>query len=1425
MTIKIIRNEAGNCINFQGADTPVYWNSCLTAVANDTNPDNINIRNNIKSDGSEAFEFFNEPFASFVDANGDAFSDLDACLSYINTAANAAGASSVNANYGGIWDAATNTPDITTDTSSRYNGDWFYVGVAATVTFDGVDYALNVNDIVKFNKTSSQWEVIRNANVSVGAIEGSALDQYDIHVDPSFTGDVRTGSSLQPYTDLAVAIANSSADQSILIKGEVVVPNSPSDAFVLPHGLEFYGNSTATVRFASYDATNGDLFHFTGTDNTQKFLFEGLTIKNAGGYGIFTDKTARTEIRDSTLTNNGWSGNGLHTVLPSTVSGILGYDSSAVDLQAFFAGSEASNGGAMRIQEATSVFISNNLVTKNLRGIRVQDSGINGGGFITRNQSHQNIESGIYLAAGSLGGCHGVVAAINSSAYNANNGLLCIGGINNKFSQNEVNGNWNAGACGWGSSNLTVRDCGLYDNNRSTYNGIGNVGDAKASIQINDVYDYLGQTISINPDAHFIAEILDTQVHYTGLGSNTDKIGFLITSEVGNLPFNEKNIIKVDDVGFIGQDYAIDFSEVDLTNLRVSLGDNSYQNIGQKAVKAPLAGNYSELPYSNHIMSVPEVDIVVDTLKQTIALHEGVGGNVINVYSMNELQSVLNGTKMDIIQRASDKIQLRDLTFGNVYVNGIVAGNGTDSMNNTVNAAFSMNLTEYKEFLRTEVFDWTDDGNSPPIVETNEALVDGTNYNSTYMTMGVPDGNGEATLIAQQNGDNKADVWSTVPINQMGEYSVFQTDSSGGGKRFYVGMSRDDQLSTLGDGSGNGHEGIHWSLAIYEGYDGPWTFYGTQAQASYNSAWWGNNQDFRDHSGIRTGKVTWKVGIETDGKFYVYFWSLIDEEWKYVAKTNYTLVGDDYHPVVRFYTNGGGFYNGFDNFRYEETETQATFYYIESPDGVFHYPLFQTETEANLVDTVLGGAGENHPHTYVDDLSGTTWYMPNTGGTMSGSLAPVDGTYTATNGATVSNVSWNEQATGDDSNYAPTFTDITYTVQEGSAVQIQYKPAGDTNTYNLTNVPSGYADNGYAIIGTAETITDGVDIQHVINVTKANDFGSDTGTITLNVTDDPTNNVTGNDTSWTKAVDFSGSNEHGKMVSSSSMELAVRMGGSSYLASAHSSDNSKASDDFYAKPWATSVVFNSDGDTSNQHIWNQGEGANGADDNIYLRVSNIGALYFGWGRTSGSELNECFLGNISSGKWYGVYIAHKGARLNASGATASNLADAFEIYLMSEDDSFSALSANLSSGFSSGSSGARMDRSVTGDFTVGGRGNNRSFKGKVASMLVTSLRRDTDMPDQTEVKTMVADPTKWLTDYKNGNSYRSAYSPFDSSSFGGDQSSADATQVWLMGDGTLDSYSNMIRNQVLPTDQNWTKLQLNSMQSNDIQNVSITGLS
>ena len=329
---------------------------------------------------------------------------------------------------------------------------------------------------------------------------------------------------------------------------------------------------------------------------SQKFIFEDITFKNASAYGLFIKQTDVIEIRNCKFFNNGWDGLGLDTINSSSNSGLLGYDSTQSQLQAFYAGANASDGGGVLITKCTKPLIRQTRFENNFRGLKLEDCGINGSGFIIENRSLQNIESGIYLGKSSSGGCQNITVAINYCSYNANNGLLAIGGINNKFSQNEVKGNWNAGLCAWGSTNLTLRDSGLYDNNRSVYNGIGRIGDAKSSIQLNDPYS---KNLTYNTETSFIAEILDTQVHYTGfIGSNTEKLGFLIVNAMGNVPDSDTNIIKIDDVGFIGQDYAIDLSEVDISNLRLSLGDNSYQSIGLKAVKAPLLGKYSEsYPY------------------------------------------------------------------------------------------------------------------------------------------------------------------------------------------------------------------------------------------------------------------------------------------------------------------------------------------------------------------------------------------------------------------------------------------------------------------------------------------------------------------------------------------------------------------------------------------------------------------------------------------------------------------------------------------------------------------------------------------------------------------------------------------------------------------------------------------------------------
>ena len=81
------------------------------------------------------------------------------------------------------------------------------------------------------------------------------------------------------------------------------------------------------------------------------------------------------------------------------------------------------------------------------------------------------------------------------------------------------------------------------------------------------------------------------------------------------------------------------------------------------------------------------------------------------------------------------------------------------------------------------------------------------------------------------------------------------------------------------------------------------------------------------------------------------------------------------------------------------------------------------------------------------------------------------------------------------------------------------------------------------------------------------------------------------------------------------------------------------------------------------------------------------------------------------------------------------------------------------------------------------------------------------MPSTAKINKMVTDPQSWIDDYKVGNDYRVANGTQNFTNFqritthGNGTYTAGATQVWLMGDGMMDSYSNMIRNQIQPMDR------------------------
>ena len=312
-------------------------------------------------------------------------------------------------------------------------------------------------------------------------------------------------------------------------------------------------------------------------------------------------------------------------------------------------------------------------------------------------------------------------------------------------------------------------------------------------------------------------------------------------------------------------------------------------------------------------------------------------------------------------------------------------------------------------------------------------------------------------------------------------------------------------------------------------------------------------------------------------------------------------------------------------------------------------------------------------------------------------------------------------------------------------------------------------------------------------------------------------------TPWTKALDFSGSGEYASMVRSGAYFTPITMGGAQHEIALPVTPGYTSSDG-NEKPWATAVVFNADGvyASGDQIIWN----VDTRNDSIYLKLTPQNLLYFGWGNIGSTAKNEVQIASITGGQWNGIYIAHNGARFSAANATEANLRQAFDI--RKYDFTNGVVGSNLAdrAGYWT-SVGNSMTQSFGGYFHIGGKGTNYSFSGKVASMVVTTLtRQGSAMPSNNEIVAMISDPNSWVADYRIDNEYRLPNSDTNQSNF--QTTSQDAfvvNQIWLMGDGGSDSYTNGIRNNFLPTDSAFTKLQLNSMVSNDIENVNISGLS
>ena len=347
---------------------------------------------------------------------------------------------------------------------------------------------------------------------------------------------------------------------------------------------------------------------------------------------------------------------------------------------------------------------------------------------------------------------------------------------------------------------------------------------------------------------------------------------------------------------------------------------------------------------------------------------------------------------------------------------------------------------------------------------------------------------------------------------------------------------------------------------------------------------------------------------------------------------------------------------------------------------------------------------------------------------------------------------------------------------------------------------------------------------------RSNANGSGTGTISIYLYNDEYNDET-NDTTWDHAVSFTGSNKYAGQNQNSPNYNPLRMSGISSNSDINEGTvniNTHTSNHSSARPWMFGLVFKHDGGGTNQTVFGQCEGNDSSHDNIMITLDANNNCFFQWGRES-DGYNKKFLGNIPSHTWVAPVVVYKGQRWKSGSATGSNLADTFQfgwIDLATKNISYNFYANSNDINTSSWSTtGKDMGNQIAGDLVVGGRFNNRSFKGDVASVVVTTLLRDQLVPTDEELVTMITNPEGWLTNYKEGQSYRSSGFNFATSNFQRNNSGSSwSTQVWLMGDGVFDSYNNMIRNLVFPTDQNYTMLRLYNLQSTDIVSASIAGI-
>ena len=1098
--IKIYSTVASATIFFEGSTVRPKELKTVEAVIHPTLTNRVIIRSTTLKDKNDQSKF--RIFLKKLNINriqnqdgqnlvGDLTYTRAQVVDYLNGEFNKSLTSDIEASYKGTWNAYTNNPNL--DTSTKANGDWYWV--TTTGSYSSSNYELN--DQVRFNSGSQEWERIADSYAKVNQVIETSLGHYDIYVDPTYNG-IQQGTNILPYNTITNAIKNARNGDSIFIKGT----NTVTSSMVLPDNkmLHFYGDEESTIQYASFDKDNGDIFFKPTGSNTEGYLFTGIQFKNSGLWAIKIKEADHVFVEHCKFVNNGWDGQGVN--LNSTASGgNIGYNSSFAQLQNWSSSNDNYNinGGAIEISATSDIRIHNSDARLGYRGFEFIECGTFEQVEVTSNFLEKNLCTGISLSSGNGTnfGTQNAYIYNNFSNYNGHEGIRVSKGLNNIIGDNVVKGNWNSGVMMTDVGNMRITNTNLIDNNRTPFSAVAGTTFSSASVQFKGTGDQA-------EGYSYIAEISDVRITNTKLSNTSDKIGIYIGSELGQLSNRASNLIEIDNVSFKSQEYGLDISDVDLTNLRLIFGNSTSIDTSKSTVRLSGVEDRNqllfEMPYSNHINTVPKLDVSVDARNNTVILRERLDndslGQVINTYPVNTLKAVYDGTRIYLILKNSNKIQLDDLVKEQISIDGSYLAGDINTVVNSLNS----------KFTNTEA----GGGGQEGVVLTTPTIITGT---ATITGSGTTVTDGGTHIAEQPNGNNNAVAYTQNDvIDEAGEYYQVTIDSSN--KAFALGLSHVNQTSSLGSGTGNLLTGLYWA-PVFETDNQPHNVTGVSG-SSAALAQWSTPELYEFGSQHPSQSVTYRVGFDEDGYGYMSylavtgsysgsfvkiiksFTPVLDaspDDDKFVLSWKGISTGSKFTTPVKWAANTDSIIDG-----------GLEYFTIESPDSSYYYPMFKTKEEALLFNQYVSnpagptGSDDCYIYTFADDLTDTVWYIPS-GSTPSASLGTVT-PYNSSSEWNALDINWNVHPTDIDVNYAPSINaSVTLSLDEGSPINYPFKPADITSIdYSVSNLPSSVNEVGDYIVGTMPLVTGSfltASADHLVSVTKTNNYGSSVEEILL----------------------------------------------------------------------------------------------------------------------------------------------------------------------------------------------------------------------------------------------------------------------------------------------------------------------------------------